>query len=190
MDITLDPHNLPIYLRYERLTAKTLGHLLAGMGGIGDSAAQIYGRHYAIGMRMPSLEIDSAQTGDSIKLTLGEGWLPSISADKDHDIVISVPRKLGIPLLVGYLMLSAAEKVLDVRSKCFDDQIKRIELKLKQQELSKVMTPDTKALPQLLPLARDTLGTISHNTDIKVFQVYGIDILDVQQRRRKQAGEE
>lgn len=190
MDITVDPHILPMYLQYERLTAKTLGQLLAGMGGIADSAAQMYGRHYATGMRMPSLEIDSAQTGESIKFTLGEGWLPSISADKDHDIVISTPRKLGIPLLVGYLMLSAAEKVLDIRSKCFDDQIKRIELKLKQQELNKIMKPNKEAVQQLLPLARDTVGTLTHNTDIRVFQVYDIDIVNVQQRGRKNTGEE
>lgn len=184
MDAAFDPHILPVYLRYNRLTARTLGHLLTDFGDIADTAAQAYGRQFAGLVHMPSLEIETAQTGDSIKFTLGEGWLPSISSDNNHDIVINTPRKLGIPLLVGYLMLSAAEKVLDIHSNILEDRIKQIELKLKQEELNKIMTLDHESAPQLLRQASGTLNTVFINQDITVFQLYDIDIINLRDKNR------
>src|SRR6266581_3787664 len=86
----------------------------------------------------PELELVEVQTGESIKFKFTERALPSISSDKENDIVIGVPKKLGIPVLMGFLLLSAAEKALDMRNKYYDGQIKQIELQLKREEIDKI----------------------------------------------------
>jgi hypothetical protein len=185
METQYDAHVLPVYLRYERLTAKTLGHLLNELGGIADFAAETYSRHCLIRVPLPMLEVETVRTGDSIKITFGEGWLPTVSTDKDNDIVINTPKKLGIPLLVGYLLLGAAEKTMNLHNEYLDGQLKRIELKLKEQELGKAMKPDSELVPELMPQATNTVKALVHNGDITVFQVYDIDIISRPDDRRK-----
>jgi len=178
MDTNYDPHMLQLYFQYGRLTAKTLGSLLSELGEMADIGAGIYGKHYAIPMHLPTLEIETARTGDSFKMTLGEGWLPSVSKGKNDDIVINIPKKLGIPLLIGYLLLRAAQMGLNLHNELLDDRIKQIELKLKQQELNKVMKSEHELVPQLLPKANITVKNLFQNEDIKIFQIYDIDIIN------------
>jgi hypothetical protein len=51
---------------------------------------------------------------------------------------------------MGFLLLSAADKAMDMRNKYYDGQIKQIELQLKQEEINKIRRgSETKAPEEL-----------------------------------------
>jgi hypothetical protein len=58
-------------------------------------------------------------------------------------------------------------------------------LKLKEQELGKVMKTDGELVRELMPQATNTVKALIHNEDITVFQVYDIDIINRPDERRK-----
>jgi hypothetical protein len=191
METTYDAHIMPVYLQYDRLTAKTLGRLLNELGGMADFVSETYARHHLTRMPLPTLEVETICTGESIKLTFGEGWFPSVSMDKNNDIVINTPKKLGIPLLVGYLLIGAAEKALKLHNDFLDGHLKHIELELKQMELElkqheikKDLKMDSVLIPELIPQATNTVRALVQNTDITVLRIYDINIIN----RKKDRG--
>jgi hypothetical protein len=146
-----DDNSLDFYVKFTRLTAEDFGRLLLSSSEIYNAILDLYTRDTGIliGDR-PSLEIVKVHTGDSIKFCLNEGWLPKVYSDKENDIIISTPKKLGIPLLIAWLLLCSAEKILDVNNKHLDGQIKELELRLKQEEINKLKEKsDSKAFLEL-----------------------------------------
>jgi hypothetical protein len=182
----IDPHRLDVFIEYERLRLTTAGELLVGCGQLGDAAVNTYSRVHGVSFdRPPALLIESAQTGNSIKFVFSESWLPRVSTDKDHDIIVGVPRKLGIPVFCGFLLLSSAKLVLDVENAYLDAQIKRVELQLKKTELQKSLEkmPDgLKPTEQSI----DTVRRIVNDPDLKRFEIYGTDILAYRKRNGDQ----
>ena len=176
----IDPHILPVYIKYERLTAKSVGGLLSSWGTIADVFSRAYCTEFLIGERLiPTLEIDSVHTGDSIKFTFGEGWLPSLSKDSENDIIINVPKKLGIPLLIGYLTLSASQQVLDVQNTYLDNRIKQIELQLKQTEIDKIRESRFEESQKAMSQIKETVSQLIYNHNFVSINIYDIDIIKI-----------
>lgn len=177
----ITPDSLEILLGYDRLTARSLGDFLSSLADLAALSVEMYGKTFVVNTKMlPTLEIEAAHTGDSIKLKFGEGWMPSVTTDEKHDIIIDVPKKLGIPLLIGYLLLSGASQALDIRNEYLDGRIKELELILKESEVEKARQENKKMNRMLENRATEVFNMILENTDFKEFRVYDTDILRIQ----------
>lgn len=174
---------LELFLAYDQLRVSTFAGFLAELGRITDDAAQAYGVTRNINyVDLPSLTIDTADTSNSIKLTLGEGWLPQISADEEHDVIVSVPKKLGMPLLAGYLVLNGASTFLDLKNDYLDSQIKEVELQLKQSELDATTFGEGGNLQQLQERSTAAIKPLLDDPDISTFEVGGVDLIALYRR--------
>lgn len=174
----LSEENLDIYVSYERLTAVAFGEFARGIGDIGDAIrnmhAELSGTAVAF---VPELEVESVHTGESITFKFSERWVPSVSMSRSGEIVIDVPRKIGIPLLVGYLFLTAAEKVEGLYNTHLDNQVKAIELQLKRTELQKTVMESSATRAKLQEEASRVLNVVIQNNDFHVVQVNGATIV-------------
>ena len=64
----------------------------------------------------PSLWVEQIHTGDSIRLKFKEGWIPRASTE-DGEFLLELPKPLGLTVLMASLLLSGAEKVLNIPEK-------------------------------------------------------------------------
>lgn len=162
-----DEDVLNIYISFDRLKAADIAFYLQRFSAIADKLIEDYlvaeGKPF-IAAQIPRLEIQSIHTGNSIDFKLKEGKELKIEADKEHDFVVKVPRKFGIPLLIASLLLNAYIAVLDIRIKHVglqkdkievaqrrandsldheikvkDLAIKELELKMKEKEYAKIL---------------------------------------------------
>jgi len=172
------PNTLDIYIKYERLTVRSLTDLCSGIAELADIVLDFYGNVTgSLPNQLPAIEIEEAHTGESIKIKFGEGWLPSVSSNEDDDIVIDVPKKLGIPLLLGYLLLNGVKATINMHSTYLDNQIKQVELQLKKNELQDKLSKSKKSSEVLQKKAVNVVNTIIQNNDYRSFVIYDIDIL-------------
>ncbi|MDF2931531.1 MAG: hypothetical protein K0R36_862 [Chryseobacterium sp.] len=191
----MELENLEIYLSYEKLKAKDLAYLLNNFSFISDEISEDYQNRFGSdNEQINSLDILTINTGNSVKFTLTEGWIPKVSSDAENDIIISIPQKLGIPVMLGYLLISGANQYQDLRSKQLDNQIKEIELQLKKTELHKAMvgkadndrqnedrtlnTQDylNNKVPEVKIKVLDTLKFIYKNPDLNIVRVNNVEI--------------
>src|ERR1700674_4540650 len=85
-----------------------------------------------------------------IKFTHGRRAIPSMSSNKGCDVVIGVPKNLGIPVPTGVLLARPSDRARDMRNKYYDGQIKQIELQLKQEEINKIRHGGETRVPEEL----------------------------------------
>jgi len=190
MEISND-NTLQAYISFDRLNAKDLAHFLNRVAYISDKLSEDYLARFGNkldGNDFPILEVASIQTGNSIKISLIEGWKPRISSDRENDIVIGIPKKLGIPLVIGWLLISGASQYLDLKNKHLDNKLKEIEIQIKQSEANKLFTTiksDTstisitsleKNIPEIKSITLDTIKEIAKNKDFNDFKINGISI--------------
>src|SRR5438093_10454846 len=118
---------LEIYIDYDRLKAEDLAKLLSNLSFISTKIAEDYFSRFDDyqGEELPTLDIEAVNTGGSIKFKLVEGWKVKIKSDKEADIVVSIPKKLGLPIVIGYLLVSIANGYQDFRNKQLDNQLKK-----------------------------------------------------------------
>lgn len=176
-------NNLSFYIAYHQLSVKSFGAILQDIGKLGDEIAMSYlsskGTEYD---KLDSIVLDYIKTGDSIKFTLGEGWIPTITTDDNNDIVISTPRKIGIPLLVGYLLLTSVQRYQDIKNKHLDNKLKQIEIQLKESELKKL----TELNENTYHYQRESdkiVKQIITNQDFTIIQIFDIDIRNSEGRK-------
>lgn len=178
----ITPHSLEIYLKYKRLTARSFGEFVSGLGSIADLCAETYGRVVETKIpNLPTLEVEVVKTGESIKFKFGEGWLPCVTTDEQHDIIIDIPKKLGIPLLVGYLLLSAVKLPFDVYNSYLDSRLKQLDIILKQTEIRKVLHKDG-VISNLQEKSMDVINIIKNNNDYEEFKIYEVDIISISKK--------
>lgn len=103
--------------------------------------------------------------------------MPSVVAGKDDDIVIDVPRKLGVPLLIGYLLLSGAQDCLNLRTAHLDSQLKEVELQLKQTELQQTLLSSGNQVADLKHEGQEVVSMIQNTEIYQVFEINGVSIL-------------
>lgn len=176
----MTPHSLQVYLGYRRLTTHSLGRFLSELGSVADISVRIYADTFALSPEgLPTLEVQAAHTDDSIKFTFGEGLLPSVTTDEQHDIVINIPKKLGIPLLVGYLLLNGASQALNVRNAYLDGRIKELDIQLKESEIRKALEKSPSVAQEVQHQATEVVDAIMRDKDYLKFVIYDIDVLQI-----------
>lgn len=171
--------SLDFYIQYEYLPSRDLGVLLEACNNLSDIAYRLYAElsQHGTWADPPVLEISEVHTGESIKFKLIERALPSISSDRENDIVIGVPKKLGIPLLLGFLLISAADQAMDLRNKYYDGEIKRIELQLKQEEINKLRHMGETGVPPVLQKQSEAIvASLLNNPALKSVSINGVPI--------------
>jgi hypothetical protein len=184
---------LEIYIDYDRLKAKDLANCLINLSAIATKIAEDYFSRFNNyeGEELPTLDIDTFNTGNSIKFRLKEGWKPKVKSNSEGDIVIEIPKALGIPIVLGYLLISIANGYQDFRNKQLDNELKKMEIQLKQTELAKAFTTDNESqqnfyrltnaymenkVPEIKPILYDTIKSVLRNPDIAQFKINNIEI--------------
>jgi hypothetical protein len=190
---TTTNETLEIYIDYDRLKATDLANCLINLSDIASKIAEDYFSRFSgyEGEDLPTLDINSIDTGNSIKFTLKEGWKPKIKTGIDGDIIVEVPKNLGLPIVIGYLLISIANGYQEFRSKQLDNQLKELEIKLKQTELAKAISVNhderqdiyklvtsyiNNKVPEVKPIFLDTIRSVLSNPDITQFKVNNIEI--------------
>jgi hypothetical protein len=174
-----DEETLKVYIAYQRLTARSFGDFSQAIAQLGQSVRRMHGELSRTDLALiPELELASIHTGESINFRFSEGWTPSVSMSRKGDIVIDVPRKIGIPLLVGYLLLTAAEKVEGLYNTHLDNEVKAVELQLKRTELNKTIMESNSARHKLTEDASHVLNIVIQNNDFRVVEVNGTTIIN------------
>lgn len=130
---------LEIYFKYRSLALPEITNFLSNLNSLHGSllslTSPIYYSHESNIAYRNNLLVDRAFTGNSVNFSFKEGWLPEFNSEQ-NDINIKVPKKLGIPALIGIALLSSANQILDIHNKYLDAQIKEIDLKSKKIEYS------------------------------------------------------
>ncbi len=130
------------------------------------------------------LEIESINTGQSIRIRFKEGWKPEFRVRK-KELEINIPVKLGIPAIVLYFLLTGAQKMTSIRNDYLDGQLKELEIKLKQIELYEKME-DRERYRKPFPnrpyqkQADETIDFIINNQNINYIEINGTVIKDKQ----------
>jgi hypothetical protein len=169
--------SLDFYIQFEYLSSREFGALLMACSILSESAYRYYSEvSHGVWAQAPELELVEVQTGESIKFKFIERAVPTISSDKENDIVIGIPKKLGIPILMASLLLNAADKAMDMRNKYYDGQIKQIELQLKQEEINKIRRGEAKAPEELEKQSQLIMSSILSNPSFKSVSINGVAV--------------
>jgi hypothetical protein len=185
---------LEVYIDYDRLKTNDLAMLLSNFSFISTKIAEDYFLRYGDyqGDELPTLDIETINTGGSIKFKLVEGWTVKITNSEEADIVVGIPKKLGVPIVIGYLFVSIANGYQDFRNKQLDIKLKELEIQLKETELSKAIGINIttnehntfrlasnyvdKNVPEIKPVIMDTIKSVLRNPDYTQFRVNDIEI--------------
>ncbi|MEE8575068.1 MAG: hypothetical protein V3T30_06605 [Thermodesulfobacteriota bacterium] len=178
MSNEIESYELEIYISYERLTATSLGVILASLGDIADQSSRLYADYVGLDEEsLPTLEILTSSTGESIKIKFGEGLLPEISIEGSL-----IPPKIGASLIIVSLVLGIGLEIQDLRIKQNLIELQKIEIQLKKSELAKALMKNEKALFEMQGKAKNIVSFINNNKDFKEFKVNGIDIKKPEER--------
>ena len=173
-DSTLD-----IYIKYKTLTLPEVANFLLNLNSVHESLLAItspiyYSQEGSVAFRN-NLFVDRAFTGNSVNFSFKEGWLPEFSSE-NNDINVKIPKKLGIPALIGVALLTSANQILDVHNKYLDNQIKEIELKAKQLEYSqKVVEAKSRSLKLQ---SNKTITRLNDSKNINYVEINNIPIIE------------
>lgn len=129
---------IDIYFKYNHLDTSELTELLSKIDRfykslLNNSYPVYFSEKYSMPFRN-FLEIESINTGQSIRIKFKEGWKPEFQVRK-KEIEINIPVKLGIPAILLYFLLVGAQRLTNMRNDYLDGQLKEVELKIKQLEL-------------------------------------------------------
>jgi hypothetical protein len=164
--------SLDIYIQYEYLASNDLSRLLNDLNHLLIEAYRAYpnsSRSYE-----PFLEVGTIRTGNSVRLKLVEGWQPNLSTDSKGEIEVSIPKKLGLPVLLAVLLVHGASDAVSARKDYYEGEKARIETALERQEANKVMQSDrAKSLEEE---ARKIAGFIATNPAFTAVSVNKVGI--------------
>jgi len=138
----LEYTEIDLYIKYDQLDNSDVIELLSGLDRlhneiVGQPLSYYYGRPFFPEFYYPFrniLEVQSIETGQSIRFRFKEGWKPSIRIRR-KEVQIEVPRKIGIPLIVIYFLLEAASRYVEFRNQVLDNELKQLEIEMKKHEL-------------------------------------------------------
>ena len=129
---------IEIYFKYNYLDTAELTQIFSSLDrlykSLLDNSYPVYfSEKYSQPFRN-FLEIDSINTGQSIKIRFKEGWKPEFRVRK-KELEINIPLKLGIPAILLYYLLTGAQKMTSMQNDYLEGQLKELEIKIKQIEL-------------------------------------------------------
>ncbi len=170
--------SLDIYIKYKTLTLREVTTFLVNLTSIHESFLSLtspiyYSQDDDIAFRN-NLFVDRAYTGNSVNFSFKEGWLPEFSST-DKDINIKVPKKLGIPALIGIALLTSANQILDVQNKYLDSQIKEIELKSKTIEYNEKIEEQSNR--SIKYQSNKTIKELDKSKNIKYVEINNIPVI-------------
>ena len=141
MLLLLIENDIEIYIKYKRLENQDLIKLLYGIEKLynGISAFNENQEHGLVNY----LEIQSINTGESIRIKFKEGWKPHIRSNK-NEIEFLIPKQIGVPIIIVYFLFLGIQKSISTYNDYLDTQIKNLELQLKQIELYDKLNKTTK----------------------------------------------
>jgi hypothetical protein len=129
---------IEIYFKYRHLDTGEIAKFFDRLDGLYKSLLEnSYPVYYSEKYNAPFrnfLEIESINTGQSIRIRFKEGWKPEFKFRK-NELEIKIPKKLGVPSILIYLLLTGVQKTSDIYNDYLDVQLKELEIKLKQMEL-------------------------------------------------------
>lgn len=180
---------LEIYIKYGQLDNRDVVELLSALDRLYNDMIGHPFSFYFRGTLFPEffypfkniLEVRSIETGQSIKFGFKEGWKPNIRI-RDKELEIDVPKNIGIPIIIIYLLLLGTQKVVDLRNKSLDNELKQLEIKMKEIELYQKIKEQKKAennhedLKRLQRQADRTIEFLKYNRSINYVEVNGIII--------------
>jgi hypothetical protein len=177
---------IDIYFKYDYLDTNELTELLGRLDrlykSLLDNSYPVYfSEKYGQPFRN-FLEIESINTGQSIRIRFKEGWKPEFRVRK-KELEINIPVKLGIPAIVLYFLLTGAQKMTSMRNDYLDGQLKELEIKLKQMELYEKME-DRERFRRSFPnrpyqrQADEMINFIINNQNINYIEINGTVIKD------------
>jgi hypothetical protein len=123
------------------------------------------------------LEIESINTGQSITIKFKEGWKPEFKLIK-QELELRISKKLGIPAIVLFFLLTGVQKVSHLYNDYLNDQLLELEIKLKQIELyekienrnNSIRTNNTKKYQRQ---ADETIQILINNQNIYYIAING-----------------
>lgn len=179
---------IDIYFKYDYLDTSELTELFSRIDrlykSLLDNSHPVYfSEKYGQPFRN-FLEIESINTGQSIRIRFKEGWKPEFSVRK-KELEISIPLKLGIPALLLYFLLTGAQKMTNMRNDYLDGQLKEFEIKIKQIELYEKMEQRERyrrPFPNRVyqRQADETINFVINNQNINYIEINGTVIKDEQ----------
>jgi hypothetical protein len=180
---------LDIYLKFDQLDNGDVVELLGGLDRLyNDIIGQPFNYYY----RRPFfpeffysfkniLEVQSIETGQSIRFRFKEGWKPNIRIKK-KELQIDVPRKLGIPLVVVYLLLTSVQKIAELRNEMLDNELKQLEIQMKKIEIYRKIEDQRNSnnkdedFVRLQRQADKTIEFLYYNNSINHVEINGLTI--------------
>ena len=131
-------HELSVYFKYEHLDASDLVDILSNFNKLYNKilslSAPVHIHNYHPYRNFA--EISRINTGDSIIFKLKEGWRPEFRIERG-DVIVYVPKNLGVPILIFYLILKAVQVPLELYKTYQEMGINALEHKIKEIDLYK-----------------------------------------------------
>jgi hypothetical protein len=179
---------IDIYFKYHHLDTSELTELFSRLDrlykSLLDNSYPVYfSEQYGQPFRN-FLEIESINTGQSIRIRFKEGWKAEFRIRK-KELEINIPVKLGIPALVLYFLLTGAQRMTSMRNEYLDGQLKDLEIKIKQIELYEKME-EREGYRRPFPnrvyqrQADETINFIINNQSINYIEINGTVIKNEQ----------
>lgn len=175
---------IEIYFKYRHLDTGEIAELFERLDRLyksllDNSYPVYYSEKYDAPFRN-FLEIESINTGQSIRIRFKEGWKPEFKFRK-QELEIRIPKKLGIPAILLYLLLTGVQKTSDIYNDYLDGQLKELEIKLKQMELyEKIEERERYRRPfNARPYQRqadETIQILINNQNINYIEINGTTI--------------
>lgn len=185
----LEYTEIDIYIKYDQLDNSDVIELLSSLDRlhnevVGQPLSYFYERPFFPEFYYPFrniLEVQRIETGESIRFRFKEGWKPSIRIRK-RELQIDVPRKIGIPLIVVYFLLIAAQRYAELQNQVLDNELKRLEIEMKKREIYREIEERRNSkenagdFTRIQRQADRTIEFIFYNTSFTHVEINGVPI--------------
>jgi hypothetical protein len=187
------PYSLmTIYIRFTHLDISVLAEFLGRLHAMHQTVVGVCGNTFAFPEHFKDevrsiLHIESVSSGNSMTLRIREGWAPRFQPETD-DFLVDIPKALGVPAIIAYLLVSTIDKAVVSNSNFLDGTKKALE-----QEI--LENPDCTAIFNLLQksevkrmLEEQALALVQGAKSIDALRsvsVNGVNVLSFDVNRRK-----
>jgi len=177
----IEETEIDIYFKYDYLDTSLLTGFLSRLDELYLSLLEELGE--SEGSFQNFLEIESINTGQSIRFKFKEGWKPKLQITKG-ELEVGIPAKLGIPAILIYFLLTGVQRITNMHNDYLDSQIKEMDIKLKQIELYEKLEYRGRQKQLIERQAGDTISFLFDNEAIKHVEINDVTIKNNNNDRR------
>ncbi len=183
---------LTIYLRYTHLDISVFADILHGIGKLHQTIVGVCNNTFMLsdlykdGVRN-ILQFESINTGTSMTIKIKEGWAPAFQPERD-DFLVELPKSLGMPTIIAYLLVSAIDKMITGGSHFIEEKKKDLEVELMEDPERKAFYNSLQQGAVKEKLDENILSFIQGVKSIdavRSISVNGVNILSFDVNRRK-----